>query len=448
MPHLSPPAFLSLAGQAVTLPVSGREIARLAVPALGTLAADPLVTLVDTAFVGRLGTDALAALGVDAAIFSLAFVAFNFLQYGVTPMVGSLVGAGRAGEAAGVTRHALAIALGLGLAVAALLSFGAGLLVDFMAAPPDAVDGAVGYLRIRAWAAPALMVVMVGNGSFRGHQDTMTPLRLTLVLNLVNLALDPLLIFGLGWGLEGAATATLVAQVVGAVGFLIAMVRAGHVDAGPVTATGLAPFGRVGWELAVRTGSLVATLTIAARVAASLGAVAIAAHQVAIQVWLFLTLVTDALAIAAQAMVSLRMGAGDRDGVRMVARALLRWGAVVGVVLALAVLAVRPVLPGWFGVEPAVAATIAGLLLWVAALQVPGAFVFVWDGLFLGASRFGFLAVTTASASAVALVVLALVGPSDWGVGGVWAGVAVLIVGRLATLAWGHATDRLVTPAP
>ncbi|MEX1280311.1 MAG: MATE family efflux transporter [Acidimicrobiia bacterium] len=429
-------------------PVDPREIIRLAGPALGSLAADPLVTLVDTAFVGRLGADALASLGVDAAIFGLAFVAFNFLQYGVTPMVGRLVGAGRPGDAADVTRHALVIGLGLGLVVAAVLAFAARPLIALMAAPPESVEGAVEYLRIRAWAAPAVMVIMVGNGAFRGHQDTMTPLKLTLVLNGVNLVADPILIFGLGWGLAGAATATVGAQLIGAALFAVAMVRRRHLEWGPVTGAGLRPFGRVGWELAVRTGSLVATLTLAARVAAGLGTVAIAAHQVAMQLWLFLTLVLDALAIAAQSMVSLRMGTGDLVGVRAVARALLRWGTVVGVVLALAVLALRPVLPGWFTTDAEVAATIAGLLWWVAALQLPGAWVFVWDGLFLGAGRFGFLAAATAAASAAGIGVLAAVGPAGWGVGGVWAGVAVLIAGRLLTLVWGDRTGRLVSVSP
>jgi putative MATE family efflux protein len=444
VPGVPPPPFLPVARQALT---HGREIARLAVPALGTLAADPLVTLVDTAFVGRLGPEALAALGIDAAIFSLAFIAFNFLQYGVTPMVGRLVGAGRTDEAAGVARHALAIALGLGFVVAAVMTIGSTWLVELMAAPPEAVEGAVSYLRIRAWAAPAVMVVMAGNGAFRGHQDTVTPFRMTVVLNLVNLVLDPLLIFGLGWGLAGAATATLVAQVVGAGLFWAAMARRGLVVPGPVRWAGLKPFGRVGWELAVRTGSLVLSITVAARVAASLGTVAIAAHQIAIQVWFFLALSTDALAIAAQSMVSLRFGTGKGSDLRSVARELLGWGFVVGVVLGGVVAALAGVIPGWFTPDTAVATVASGLLWWVAALQLPGALVFVWDGLYLGASRFTYLAVTTSLASVAAIGVLAAVDPRGWGVGGVWAGIATLILLRWVASAYGHRSGRLFSPA-
>jgi len=424
--------------------VTRAEIIRLALPALGSLAADPVVTLVDTAFVGRLGTDALAALGVSAAITGLAFVAFNFLQYAVAPMVGRLVGGGRGEEAADVARHALVIAVGLGVVVSALTAVGAPWLVGLMAAPPEAVDGAVTYLRIRAWAAPALMVIMVANGTFRGHQDTVTPLRLTLVLNLVNLVLDPVLIFGAGWGIAGAATATVIAQVTGAVLFLRAMTTRRHLVRGPVSATGLRPFVRVGWELAVRTGSLVLTFTVAARVAASLGAVAIAAHQVANQIWLLLALAVDSLAIAAQAMVSFRLGRGDTIGVGVVARSLVRWGLGVGAGLTVLVLAMIPVLPGWFSTDPEVLATLRELLVWVAVLQVPGALVFVWDGLYMGASRFGYLAVATSAASVVGLGLLALVGPAGWGVGGVWAAISVFVLARLVTLVGGQRAGRFV----
>lgn len=421
-----------------------REILRLAVPALGALAADPVVILVDTAFVGRLGTHALASLGVAGAVSTLAFFAFNFLQYGVAPMIGTLVGADRRRDAADVARHAMVIALGLGVVMGAITAVGAPWFVDLMAAPPESVDGAVTYLRVRALAAPALMAIMVGNGAFRGHQDTVTPLRMVLILNLVNLVLDPLFIFTFGWGLGGAALATVVAQLVGASGFLVSLWRRGHLVVGPVGVAGLRPFAKVGWALAVRTGSLVLVSTVVTRVAGSLGAVVLAAHQVANQIWLFLSLVVDSLAIAAQSMISIRIGRGDTGSVRRVAADLDRWALGVGVALTLVVLAVRPFLPGWFSDDPEVLRTLSVMLLWVAALQIPGALVFVWDGVFLGASRFPFLARAMVLSALCALAVLATVRPAGWGFVGLWAGIAVMTSARLVTLAWGRRTGRLV----
>jgi Na+-driven multidrug efflux pump len=108
------------------------------------------------------------------------------------------------------------------------------------------------------------------------------------------------------------------------------------------------------------------------------------------------------------------------------------------------VLAMIPVLPGWFSTDPEVLATLRELLVWVAVLQVPGALVFVWDGLYMGASRFGYLAVATSAASVVGLGLLALVGPAGWGVGGVWAAISVFVLARLLTLVGGQRAGRFV----
>ncbi|MBT8202403.1 MAG: MATE family efflux transporter, partial [Acidimicrobiia bacterium] len=197
-----------------------RRIVALGLPALGALAADPLVSLVDTAFVGRLGTTSLAALGIDAALFGLAFFAFNFLAYGVTPLVAKALGEGDRERAASLISNALVAAIGLGVAVTILVQIVAVPALELMGATGDVLAEATGYLRIRVLAAPAVLIITLGHGAFRGHQDTRTPLYVTLALNAVNLVLDPVLIFGLDWGLNGAAVATLVAQWFGAAWFL------------------------------------------------------------------------------------------------------------------------------------------------------------------------------------------------------------------------------------
>ncbi|NNF37932.1 MAG: MATE family efflux transporter, partial [Gemmatimonadetes bacterium] len=188
----------------------------LALPALGALAADPLVSIVDTAFVGRLGVVPLAALGVNASVFSLAFVVFNFLAYGTTPMVARALARGDRRGAGKLAVEALTLACAAGVVATALLLALAEPVLALMGATGDLGAPALSYLRIRALAGPAVLIVTAGHGIFRGWQDTRTPLWITLGPNVVNLVLDPLLIFGLGWGLEGAAIATVVAQWSGA----------------------------------------------------------------------------------------------------------------------------------------------------------------------------------------------------------------------------------------
>lgn len=409
-----------------------REILRLALPALGALAADPLVSLVDTAFVARLGTIPLAALGVDAAILGMAFVAFNFLQYGVTPLIGRAHGRGDRDAVDRGARHALLLGVSIGLAMMALMLTTAPLLLELMSAPEEVIPDALVYLRVRALSGPAVMIIMVGHGLFRGLQDTRTPLLITLVLNVVNLVLDAVFIFGLGLGIGGAAWASVAAQVVGAAWFVMAMRKVGIELVGRIDLVELRALLRVGLDLVARTASLVFTLTFAARVAAAMGVAVIAAHQVASQVFLTLGLAIDGLAIAGQAIVSVRLGAGDRAGADRVGRQLLRWGLVTGIVFGVGLWISRLAIASLFASGAETRAAVEVFLTWVALLLVPGSLVFVWDGLYLGAGRFRFLAVTTLAAALVSTGYLAFLPAVPFGIGihQVWAGMLMLVVLR------------------
>src|SRR5690606_14937204 len=147
-----------------------REILRLAVPALGALAADPLVSLVDTAFVGRLGVEALGALAVSAAVFGVAFTVFNFLSYATTPFVALRLGSGDHEGAGRLASTAVVSGIALGVGAAVVVALTARGLLSALGAGPELLDPGAEYLRIRAWALPALLVITAGHGIFRGAQ--------------------------------------------------------------------------------------------------------------------------------------------------------------------------------------------------------------------------------------------------------------------------------------
>ncbi|MDP9143636.1 MAG: MATE family efflux transporter, partial [Actinomycetota bacterium] len=174
--------------------VDNRAILRLAVPALGALAIDPLLTLTDTVFVARLGVTELAALGVDTAILTFAFFGFNFLAYVTTPLVAQSLGGGDQAGARRLVGDALLLAVALGLLTMIVFEVLAPWFVDLMGAGEEVAGPAVSYLRIRAIATPAVLIVTTGHGAFRGYQDTRTPLLVALGVNLINVFLDPLLI--------------------------------------------------------------------------------------------------------------------------------------------------------------------------------------------------------------------------------------------------------------
>jgi MATE family multidrug resistance protein len=430
-----------------------RAILRLAVPALAGLAADPLVSLIDTAFVGQLGRVPLAALGVNTSIFSMTFVVFNFLAYGTTPRVGRAVGDGDRAEAGRAVVRALTLAVLAGTGALVALQLLAAPLLRVMGAGAELMGPALTYLRIRALAGPALLLITASHGAFRGYQDTRTPMVVTIGFNVVNAGLDPLFIFGFGWGLAGAAAATALAQWIGALVFLGLLLGTRREALGVRLAwpslRSLVPFLKVGRDLLLRTGSLVGTMTLATAVAARVGTAAVAAHQVAHQLWLFLALVVDALAVAAQALVSKHLGAEDPGAARAVSDRLFQWGLAVGGVLGVGFFLLRPVLPGFFTDDPATVAALLDVYLFVALLQPLNGLVFVGDGIYMGAEAFPYLAKAMIGTALVAATVLGLVVPMGWGLTGVWWGIATLMAGRLLTLGVPYLRGRLFgTAAP
>jgi len=417
-----------------------REILRIGLPALGALAADPLVSLIDTAFVGRLGATALASVAIASAVFLAVFAIFNFLGYAVTPLVAQSIGAGERNEAGRFTVAALAISSVAGVIAATALIVFAQPLLNVFGADSEVLEGAMTYLRIRALGVPALLVILVGHGAFRGYQDTRTPLAVTLGLNVVNLVLDPILIFGLGWGIAGAAWATVAAQWFGAAWFLVLFFWTRRTDLGiefgrPQRRTLGSLFG-AGKSMVLRNASLLAALTAATMVAARIGTAAVAAHQIAIQLWIFLALVIDALAIAGQAMVGKDLGAGNPVVAREVSDRLLALGLMFGVVLAAALALVSPWLASWFTPDGAVVVAFASILPILILMQPINGLVFVWDGIAIGAAAFGFLAWSTLAAGVASIGLLLAVIPFGWGLVGVWAAIVVLMLVRATTLWW------------
>jgi len=417
----------------VTLRLSKTDgaILALAIPALGALAIDPLLTLADTAFVAQLGTTELAALGVDTAILGFAFFAFNFLAYVTTPLVARALGRGRRDEARRWVGDALLLAVGLGVMVTLVVLVAAPLLVELMGATPEVGEPAVSYLRIRALATPAVLIVTTGHGAFRGHMDTRTPLVVAVGVNGLNLVLDPLLIFTLGLGLEGAAVATVIAQYVGAVWFLW-LIRSRRMASRPRnfkdSLPSLLALGRNGALLTMRTGLLLAAFTVAASTATRQGAEAIAAHQLVAQLFLLSAMLADSFAIAAQAMVGETAGQGEIDPLHALSKRLALWGVVAGLALA-AFVAVGRYALALLATTPEVADLTLGAGGVAAAMEPVAALVFVADGIFLGLLAFGTMVIST-GAGAVAGIGLMVFTPMGDSLTGVWWALGAMMVVR------------------
>src|SRR3954468_11962990 len=201
------------------------EIRRLAAPALGGLAAEPLYVLVDTAIVGHLGTTQLAALALAAALLSAAFAVLNFLTYGTTSHVARLHGAGRDAEAARVGAQALWLGLGVGAALLVGLVIFAGVAVRVMGGKGEVGDAATAYLRVSALGAPAFMLAAAGQGYLHGVGDLRTPLVVLLAAHTLNVVLEVVFVYGFEWGLAGSAWGTVLAQLAMGAAFVRVQLR-------------------------------------------------------------------------------------------------------------------------------------------------------------------------------------------------------------------------------
>ena len=426
-----------------------REIVGLALPAMAALAADPLLGLVDTALVGRLGAVPLAALGVGVAIFSFLFVAGNVLAYGTTAEVARQRGAGQADAAARHALQALWLAVGVGLVVVLGLVVAAPWVVVAMGADPVVAEPATAYVRVRALAGVPVLVVMVGHGAFRGLKDTRTPLRITVAANGANAVLSWALIYPAGLGVVGAAWGTVLAQGGAAITFLVLGSRALPQRDLRVEPAAMARIARVSRDLLLRTVSLLAGLLVTTAMAARIGAETVAAHQVARELWTFLTLVLDGFAIAGQAMVADALGRGRPLGARRIGTRLISWGLVTGVGLGLGYLALAGPLPRLFTADPAVLAEIASVWWLVALLQPLGGVVFVLDGVLMGAADYRFLLWSTGIAALAVLVPLsAAAWLLGWGLVGIWWAMVAMMTVRLVTIVGRFATGGWARAAP
>ena len=462
---------------------TGQAILSLAVPALASLAIDPLMTLADTAFVGRYATspNALAGMASASSLLIFSFYIFNFLCTATTPIVASRRSSGDEQGALTVGGQSLSLALLLGTALTGVLLTFSGPLLALMGTGSTGVeanDYATSFLAIRSFAAPAVLVSSAATGILRGYLDTKTPLVIIAGANIVNLVLDIILISGAGMGPTGAAIATTTAEWMCAISFLGVLSGKlpsadGELGSNPsdmdtksngickeTTLTVTPVLSIPPWEdvkpLIVASSSvflrsivLQTALSSAAALAArneshgiSGAAASAAAHQIALQLWLLCSFICDALAAASQALVADALGREDMEGTRSVSSTVLSYSIGLGVILSLAlgIGTASNFLLDFFTTDPAIQAELVPLLNIIILAQPLNSFVFAADGVLQGASEFPYqakcmaLSVGVAMASFCGLEYLGY-GQQDTLVN-VWYGLVVLQFMRGVTSLW------------
>ncbi|KQY23569.1 MATE family efflux transporter [Cellulomonas sp. Root485] len=432
-----------------------RQILALAVPALGALVAEPLFVLVDSAVVGHLGTAPLAGLALASTVLMTVIGLCVFLAYATTAAVARRLGSGDRAGALQVGVDGMWLALGLGVVLAAVTWLSAPWLIDALGASDEVAQQAVTYLRWSAPGLPGMLLVLASTGALRGLLDTRTPLVVAATGAVVNAVLNIVLVYGVGMGIAGSGLGTALTQLAMAVALTVVVVRGARGSGAQLrpAAGGIWANARAGTPLFVRTLSLRLAILLTVWVATGLGAVELAGHQIVNAVWGLAAFALDALAIAAQALIGHGLGAADVPRVRAVLRRTLQWGVGAGAALGLVVGGLSWVyVPLFTTADDVRAAAVAALV--VAAVTMPMAgWVFVLDGVLIGAGDGRFLAWAGMATFVVyvpfALAVRESAPPGAAGLAWLWAAFAgVFMLARAVTTGWrARGTAWMVTGA-
>lgn len=419
----------SAPSDAVPPDVSMRRVLALALPALGVLAANPLYLLLDTAIIGRLGAVELAALAAGATVQSTVTTQLTFLSYGTTARASRYFGAGKRDEAIAEGVQATWVGLGVGILLAVVVSVFARPIALLLTNEPTAADAAVSWMRVAVFAIPLTLIIMAGNGWLRGVQNTRLPFMLTLCGLIPGAILLPVLVGR--YGLVGSAVSNVIGMGITATGFLLVLARrhGGSWAPQPAVIKKQLVLGR---DLIVRSLSFQVAFVSAAAVAGRVSVAALAAHQIMLQLWNFLTLVLDSLAIAAQTLTGSALGTGRIGTARSVGISVTRLSLGFAGVLAAVFACGGPFIRRIFTTDPQVLGVMVAPWWLLIGMIAAGGVLFALDGVLLGAGDAGFLRnLTVGSVLLGFLPGVVLAYWADTGLTGIWAGLAAMIVIRL-----------------
>lgn len=357
----------------------------------------PLVGLVDTAVIGRLGNaSALAGVGLGAAIIGLVFWSFGFLRMGVTGLTSQADGAGDKNGVTALLLRALAVAAALGLAIIALQAPISWLAFELLAGGEAVTREASDYVSARLYGAPAALCVFAINGWLLGLGRTRSALALQIIMNLANIGFDLLFVWGFGMGAMGVGLGTAIAEWISLVVGLVIIARIyGH---------GLIAMARgVGWttlsdrvalkrlfavnrDIMIRTFALLIVFTWFANAGARLGAVALAANQILLQFVNLAAFVLDSFAFTAEARVGRAIGSGSRKDFLRSIRLTGEFSLLAGIALSALFYVGGDMVISFMTGDPQLHAEAARFLPFAALIPLLGMPSWMLDGVFIGAT--------------------------------------------------------------
>ena len=420
-------------------PITHKRVLGIAVPIVLSNATVPILGLVDTGVVGQIGDPVpIGAVGIGAIILSAIYWVFGFLRMGTVGLTGQALGARDQAEADALLSRALLIGFGGGLAVIIFQSLLFAGAFQISPASPEVETLARDYMAIRVWSAPAAIALYGITGWLIAAEKTRAVLVIQVWMNGLNIVLDLLFVLGLGWGVEGVAIATFLAEWSGlAVGLWFcraAFARPFWRERVRVLdRTRLVRMASVNGDILIRSLLLQAIFVSFLFLGADFGDVPLAANQVLLQFLHVTAYALDGFAFAAEALVGQAMGAKSVARLRRGALLTSLWSGWIMISVALGIWLFGPTMIDLMTTSEVVRSEARVYLPWMIWAPVLGLACWMLDGIFIGATRTADMRNMMVISSAVyAVAVLGLV--PAFGNHGLWAALLISFVARGVTL--------------
>lgn len=416
-----------------------RRVLNIAIPVVLSNATVPILGAVDTGVIGQMGLAApIGAVGIGAVILSAFYWVFGFLRMGTVGLTAQADGQGDTGEVAALLTRALMIGLGAGVAIIALQA--ALFWIAFRVSPASAEVETLAreYMIVRVWSAPAAIALYGITGWLIAQERTRAVLVLQLWMNGLNIGLDLWFVIGLGWGVQGVAFATFLAEWSG---FALGLWFCRAAFAGTAWRAWSAVFDAARWRrmMAVNTDILIRSLLLQAIfvsfmfVGASQGDVTLAANQVLLQFLMIASYALDGFAFSAEALVGKAFGRRDAAHLRRAAVLASGWGLAAAALMALGFALAGGYIVDLMTTAPEVRTQARVYLPYLVGLPVIACAAFMLDGIFVGATRSRDMRNMMALSFAVYVACVVLLTPA-LGNHGLWLAMLVSFIARGLTL--------------
>ncbi|MCH8556678.1 MAG: MATE family efflux transporter [Balneolia bacterium] len=420
-----------------------KKILRLAIPNIISNLSVPLLSSVDTALVGRLdGVYYLGAIAIGAMIFNFVYWGFGFLRMGTTGLTATALGGKRDVEVGVVlSRAVLAGMLGSALLLVSQYFIFSGAMM-IVSTSDEVREFAALYFYIRIWDAPAVLALFAIQGWFLGMQNARFPMYITIFINLLNIALNIFLIYGLGMTVDGVAYGTVIAQYAG-LGFALFLFfryyGRSYIHLGRkalLAIDGLKRFFSVSRDIFIRTMSLIFTYSFFTIQSAALGDEILAINTILMQLWYIMAYGVDGFAYAAESLTGKYMGAGDKRNLKKAVKLLIAWGMGLGAAFSLIYYLFDAQLLRLFTDNPELITLGLVYFGWTVFAPLVNSFCFMLDGIYIGATVTGPMRDSMLISTFLVFVPAYYISVGFIGNHALWLAMVAYMLARGATLLW------------